>query len=60
MSDHTAKAFDLDLQELRKMIAEMGGLTERQIMDTPLANRSVLDLAILIPNVSGEIGRAHV
>jgi phosphate transport system protein len=34
MSDHTAKAFDLDLQELRKMIAEMGGLTERQIMES--------------------------
>src|ERR1700720_3684395 len=34
MSEHTAKAFDLDLQELRKMIAEMGGLTERQIMES--------------------------
>src|ERR1700730_6247811 len=34
MSEHTAKAFDLDLQELRKMIAEMGGLTERQGMES--------------------------
>lgn len=31
-------------------------ITERQIMDTPLANRSILDLAVLIPNVSGDVG----
>jgi len=33
-TEHTAKAFDLDLQELRKLIAEMGGLAERQIMES--------------------------
>ena len=31
-------------------------ITERQIMDTPLVNRSVLDLAVLLPNVSGDVG----
>jgi phosphate uptake regulator len=30
-SDHTAKAFDEDLQELNRLICEMGGLAERQI-----------------------------
>src|SRR4051812_33025158 len=33
-SEHTAKAFDVDLQELTRLVAEMGGLTERQIMDS--------------------------
>jgi len=31
MMEHTIKAFDADLQELARMIAEMGGLAERQI-----------------------------
>ena len=29
--DHTAKAFDTDLQEITRKVAEMGGLAERQI-----------------------------
>ena len=33
MSEHTAKAFDTDLQELTRMVAEMGGLAEKQIAD---------------------------
>ena len=33
-SDHTAKAFDEDLQELNRLVAEMGGLAERQIVDS--------------------------
>ena len=33
MTDHTIKAFDADLQDLSRMIAEMGGLAERQIGD---------------------------
>jgi phosphate transport system protein len=33
MMEHTTKAFDADLQELARMIAEMGGLAERQIGD---------------------------
>lgn len=32
-SEHTAKAFDSDLQELTRMVAEMGGLAERMIAD---------------------------
>jgi phosphate transport system protein len=32
-SDHTAKAFDTDLQEITRKVAEMGGLAERQIAD---------------------------
>jgi phosphate transport system protein len=31
--DHTAKAFDTDLQEITRKVAEMGGLVERQIND---------------------------
>jgi phosphate transport system protein len=33
MNEHTAKAFDIDLQELTRKIAEMGGLAEREIAD---------------------------
>ena len=33
-SEHTAKAFDVDLQELTRLVAELGGLAERQIMDS--------------------------
>src|SRR5271166_196305 len=33
MSEHTIKAFDVDLQELTRKVAEMGGLAERQIAD---------------------------
>ena len=34
MSDpHTVKAFDHDLQELSRMIAEMGGMAEKQVAD---------------------------
>src|SRR5579871_43909 len=31
-------------------------ITERQIQDVPLVNRSVLDLALTLPNVSGDAG----
>lgn len=31
-------------------------ITERQIQDVPLANRSVLDLALTAPNVTGDAG----
>ena len=48
MTDHTMKAFDNDLQELARMVAEMGGLAEKQVAeavdalakrDTSLAQR---------------------
>jgi phosphate transport system protein len=32
-SEHTTKAFDLDLQDLARSMAEMGGLAERQIAE---------------------------
>ena len=31
---HTAKAFDGDLQDLSRMVAEMGGLAEKQVADS--------------------------
>jgi phosphate transport system protein len=34
MTEHTIRAFDADLQELSRMIAEMGGLAERLIGDS--------------------------
>jgi phosphate transport system protein len=33
MSEHTAKAFDADLEELTRKVSEMGGLAEREIAD---------------------------
>ncbi len=33
MSDHTMKAFDTDLQDLSRMVAEMGGLAEKQVAE---------------------------
>jgi phosphate transport system protein len=43
--DHTAKAFDTDLLEITRKVAEMGGMVERQISDAvqALADRD-LDL----------------
>ena len=38
--DHTTKAFDVDLQEITRKVAEMGGLAERQIVD---ATRALVD-----------------
>src|SRR3977135_4583547 len=37
MPEHTAKAFDVDLQEITRMVAEMGGLAEKQIADSVAA-----------------------
>jgi phosphate transport system protein len=37
MSEHTAKAFDVDLQEISRLVAEMGGLAEKQIADSVAA-----------------------
>ena len=34
MTEHTAKAFDADLQDLARDVAEMGGLAEKQIADS--------------------------
>jgi phosphate transport system protein len=34
MTEHTAKAFDVDLQELNKSVAQMGGLAEKAIADS--------------------------
>jgi phosphate transport system protein len=41
MTDHTTKAFDLDLRELNRMVDEMGHLVEKQIADAldALSNR---------------------
>jgi phosphate transport system protein len=52
MSEHTIKAFDADLQDLTRVVAEMGGLAERQIVnavealekrDAVLAQRVIAD-----------------
>jgi phosphate transport system protein len=42
-ADHTAKAFDVDLQDITRKVAEMGGLVERQISDAvgALADRDL-------------------
>jgi phosphate transport system protein len=33
VTEHTTKAFDADLQELTRMVAEMGGLAEKQVCE---------------------------
>jgi phosphate transport system protein len=52
MSEHTSKAFDADLQDLTRVVVEMGGLAERQIVhalealekrDLALAQRVIAD-----------------
>jgi phosphate transport system protein len=34
MSEHTAKAFDIDLQEITRLVVEMGGLAEKGVADS--------------------------
>ena len=56
MTEHTAKAFDVDLQDLARMVSEMGGLAEKEVAesvqalatrDTVLAQRIVaLDASV--------------
>jgi phosphate transport system protein len=58
MNEHTAKAFDADLQALARLVAEMGGLAEKQIADSidALAKRDV-DRAQRVVAVDGSIDR---
>jgi len=53
ISDHTAKAFDIDLQELARLVAEMGGLAEKQVADAvdALAQRDADRAVGLDPDV---------
>jgi phosphate transport system protein len=54
--EHTIKAFDADLQDLGRMIAEMGGLAERQIGDALDAlSRHDMELADIIIAVDARI-----
>jgi phosphate transport system protein len=49
MNEHTAKAFDSDLQDLTKKVSEMGGLAEREIADSIQAlTRRDVDLAMRV------------
>ena len=43
MTDHTMKAFDADLQEISRLVAEMGGMAEKQVAESvdALAKRDV-------------------
>jgi phosphate transport system protein len=55
MSEHTAKAFDVDLQELARKVAEMGGLAEKEIADAvdALAKRdSALAQRVILTDIS--------
>ncbi len=52
---------EVSVQETTPLLnAESGTLgttiTQRVLTDTPLANRSVLDLAVTVPNISGDVG----
>ncbi len=50
MSEHTAKAFDADLQELTRMVAEMGGLAEKLIAESvdALARRDTYSAQLVV------------
>eukprot|EP01035_Chromulina_nebulosa_P010268 gene10268-13808_t len=54
--EHTTKAFDSDLQELTRLVAEMGGLVERQITDSvdALVRRDI-DLGLRVVAADQEI-----
>ncbi|MCO5132116.1 MAG: phosphate signaling complex protein PhoU [Xanthobacteraceae bacterium] len=56
--EHTARAFDGDLQELTRLVAEMGGLAERQIVESAdaLVRRDV-SLASRVVAADGDIDR---
>ncbi|UTD27324.1 phosphate signaling complex protein PhoU [Bradyrhizobium sp. WD16] len=56
--EHTSKAFDQDLQELTRQVAEMGGLAERQIVDSvdALVRRDVVLGQRVVVN-DGELDR---
>jgi phosphate transport system protein len=51
MADHTHKAFDTDLNDLQRMVAEMGGLAEQQIADAvdALSRRDTVLAQHIIP-----------
>jgi phosphate transport system protein len=57
-NEHTAKAFDIDLQELTRMVAEMGGLAEKQVADSvdALAERDI-DRAQRVVTSDGAVDR---
>lgn len=57
-SEHTTKAFDEDLQELTRLVAEMGGLVERQIVDSvdSLIRRDV-NLSLRVVSADTELDR---
>ena len=61
MSTHTMKAFDADLEELARMVAEMGGLAEKEIADsmTALARHDV-DLAQRVIALDADIAFSPV
>jgi len=56
--EHTAKAFDQDLQELTRMVAEMGGLAERQIVESvdALIRRDIV-LGQRVVNIDTELDK---
>ena len=58
MNEHTAKAFDTDLHDLTRKVSEMGGLAEREILDSIQAlTRRDIDLAMRVvasdPTIDG-------
>jgi phosphate transport system protein len=58
MNEHTAKAFDADLHEIARLVAEMGGLAEKQVADSieTLARRDV-EKALRVVSADHEIDR---
>jgi len=58
MNDHTAKAFDVDLHEITRLVSQMGGLAEKQIADSieTLARRDVEE-AIRVVSADKEIDK---
>ncbi len=68
MTEHTAKAFDVDLQEIARLVSEMGGIAEKQIgdaiealdkQDETLARR-VIELDLKVDHLQREIEEKSV
>ncbi len=68
MNEHTTRAFDSDLRELTRMIAEMGGHTEKQIIGSiealtkrdPNHGRRVISADAVLDSLHHEIERKAI
>ena len=56
MNDHTAKAFDVDLHEITRLVSQMGGLAEKQVADSI----DLLVTDVVMPQLNGWAATAEL